>query len=179
MWGSSNYYQFTCLLCHMNRHWHSFLCQWCGLQYFERIPVSTVAYNCHSMKQFSWVTCFKTAVRPMTKQSSNLTYDKTAVWPMKKQFSNPILYKTAVAFLLYDTADRFQTYKKGRKRNLKYIVTKLYMCMQIWQLLAVTMYQYHYGYVHVWRDFGYECYCMGSWGFACSVWLSCVLCFTY
>ena len=100
----SNYYQFKCLLCHMNRHWHSCLCWWCGLKYFERIPVSTVAYNCHSMKQFSWVTCYKTAVWPMTKQSSNLTYDKTAGWPMKKQFSNLSFYKTAVAFLLYGTA---------------------------------------------------------------------------
>ena len=56
----------------------------------------TVAYNCHSMKQFSWVTCYKTAVWPMTKQFSISTYDITAVWPMTKQFSNLTYDKIAV-----------------------------------------------------------------------------------
>ena len=58
----------------------------------------TVAYSCHchSMKQFSWVICYKTAVWLMTKQFSNLTYDKTAVWPMTKHFSNLTYDKTAV-----------------------------------------------------------------------------------
>ena len=36
---------------------------------------SAVVYNCHSTKQFSWMTCYKTAVWPMTKYFSNLTYD--------------------------------------------------------------------------------------------------------
>ena len=45
--------------------------------------MATVAYNCHSMKQLSWVPRYKTAIWPMTKQFSNLTYDKTAVPPMK------------------------------------------------------------------------------------------------
>ena len=44
------------------------------------IPI-TVAHNRHSMKQFSRVTCYKTAVWLMTKQFSNWTYDKNA-WRM-------------------------------------------------------------------------------------------------
>ena len=58
--------------------------------------MTTMACNCHSMKQFSRVTWYKAAVSPMTKQFCILTYDKTAVWPMTKHFSNLTSEKTAV-----------------------------------------------------------------------------------
>ena len=54
--------------------------------------VVTLAYNSHSMKQLSWVTCYKTAVWPMTKtifqlnlrQKYSLRYDKSTAGPMTK-----------------------------------------------------------------------------------------------
>ena len=64
-------------------------------QVLHYIYCSTVAYNCHSMNRFPWVTCWKTAVWPMTKLFSNLTYEKTADWPMTKQFYNLTYDKTA------------------------------------------------------------------------------------
>ena len=70
----------------------------------------TVAYNCHSMKRFSWVPCYKTAVWLMTKQFPNLTFDKTAVWPMTKQFSNWTYDKNAVWPMINLQLDLWQNY---------------------------------------------------------------------
>ena len=77
----------------------------------------TVAYNCHSMKQFSWVTCYKTAVWPMTKRFSNLTYGKTAVWPMTKQFSNFTYDKNTVWPMINLQLDLWQNYSLTYGKN--------------------------------------------------------------
>ena len=72
---------------------NTFLCNslWYFMIWLSRLDgyfINTVAYNCHSMKRFSSVTCYRTAVWPMTKLFSYWTYDKNAVWPMIKRFSN-------------------------------------------------------------------------------------------
>ena len=87
---------------------------------FPKLYCETILYHslyCHSMKQFSWVTCYKTAVWHMTKQFPNLTFDKTAVWPMTKQFSNWTYDKNAVWPMINLQLDLWQNYTLTYDKN--------------------------------------------------------------